>query len=85
MRVRGPATNTTLVKHEQDRLGIRAAVAAQLGEHFLHLVEVEMRILEVLVKHADVSAVDDGVERAVPRRPLDEAVGVYAATLALVT
>ena len=73
MRVRWTAANTSRVEHQQHGLGIRAAVAAELSEHFLNLVEVEARVLEVLVEHAHVSAVDDGVERPVARRPLNEA------------
>jgi hypothetical protein len=71
--VRGPASNATLVKNQQNRLGIRATVASKLSQHLLHLVKVEMRVLKVLVEHADICAVDDGVERPVPSGPLNEA------------
>lgn len=71
--VRGTAAHAALVQDQQHRLGIRATVAAKLGQHLLHLVEVEHRVLEVLVEHADVGAVDDGVKRPVLLRPLNEA------------
>jgi acetate kinase len=69
-RIRGPTAHAALVQHEQHWLCVLAALAAQVSHQLLHLVEVEFRVLEVLVEHADVGAVNDGVKRAVPFGPL---------------
>ena len=77
-RVGRPAAHASLVKHEEDGLRILAALAAQACQKPLNLVEVELGVLEVLVEHADVRAVDDCVKRAVACGPFDEAARVCA-------
>jgi hypothetical protein len=46
-----------------------------VSEQLLYLVEVELCVFEVLVVHAHIRAVDDGVKRPMLLRPGDETVG----------
>jgi hypothetical protein len=66
------ATDAAFVQHHQHRLRVRASLAPQVRQELFNLVEVEARVLEVLVEHTNVGAIHDGVKRTMLLRPLNE-------------
>jgi hypothetical protein len=66
------ATDASFMQHYEHRLGVRDAFATQERHEFFNLLEVEARVLEALVEHTNVRAVDDGVERTMLLRPLNK-------------
>jgi hypothetical protein len=65
-------SETTLVQHQQHRMGIWPAFVSQLGHQLFYLPELKFPG-QALVIHPHVGAVDNCVEWAVLSTPRDKA------------
>ena len=67
------------MEYQEDRTRFFPAELSEMVHQPLHLLEVKLPVVEALLVHADIGAVDDGVEWAVFLAPCHKSGGAESA------